>query len=211
MRGKHDASTKTAASAMSEVASAELTCYGVFRKLEPDTDNNDDVSGGGVRVTAGRPPPPLPAAAAASFSPQQPSFAFGTVAAENDADDYSDFDRGTYTVYDRCSDCGGTTATAITRTTTTTTTTAASTAGGLSYSEDGLSDFVVWDDRFDCPATAAVVQDITTGDLRNVVGGAAGVPFSHTPMGSTTKLVGIDANSDDSSKVRTLSSRLVFK
>lgn len=219
MRGKHDSS-----SVVSEVASAELLCYGVFRKLEQDDndgggggvggggddDDDDDRGcvdggcggggGGSNRVIAGRPPrSPVPPPIA--FSPHEPSTGYVVVtdaAAATDDDRHRhyhcdiDFERDTTTSYSAYSDCCCGTATATT-----------TTADNRSYLDDDgggrLNDFGVWHDdrrRYDYPAVAI------TGELRGAAaGGAAGAPFSHTPMGSTTKLVGIDANSDDSPKV----------
>lgn len=218
MRCKHDSS---ATAAQSEVASAELSCYGVFRKLETGDDDvgragdGSCFEGGGERhrrrVIAGRlSPSRLPVSPSSTvFSPQEPAFVYVTAAAAAvDADDEvyavdGDFDQRTYSVYD-CDDYAANgscqyAATTVTSSTATTNTTASCAVGRCSRDEDLLSDFgaVAWDD-YDCPATAAVVG-ITTADLR-VVGGAA-VPFSHTPMGSTTKLVGIDANNDDTPNV----------
>jgi len=191
MRGKNESTMMTSSRAPSEVASAEMSCYGVFRKLEP--------VGGVERITAGRPPqsrlpvpPPI-----SPVSPRVSAFACATAAADDDHDDENldhdccNFDRETYLVY------GCDAATAITTTSTTVTTDAASTGG---RDESGLSDFggaAAWDE-YDYCCTAAIAVG-TTADLR----GGAAAPFSHTPMGSTTKLVGIDANSDDTPKVRT--------
>ncbi|KAL5240353.1 hypothetical protein ACI65C_007763 [Semiaphis heraclei] len=189
MRGKNESSTH----ALSEVASAEMSCYGVFRKLE-------SVGGRGERITAGRPPPSrLPVAVPSqpqttSVSPRVSAFAYGTgTADDDDHDDHYDccnFDRETYSVY------GCDTATAFTTSTTATVTTdGASTVG---RDDSGLSDLggaVAWDDYDYCCSVATAVD--TTVDLR----GGAAAPYSHTPMGSTTKLVGIDANSDDTPKI----------
>lgn len=254
---RESATAKTAAAASSEVACAELSCYGVFRKLEPD-----DYSGGGERVIVGR--PRRPRRDGGAFSPQEPALTYATptttTAAGNrddsdsdsdgygrrgrdaDADDADDdlFEPGTYSVYDCDSSCcDASTAAAAAAATTDTTTCSSlasasdattttgpprstSTAGrrprGTAGRESATSDFgaaaASWDDRngdgfgAGCPAGVAL-QDTavaaTTADTRGggvVVGGAAGAPFSHTPMGSTTKLVGIDANSDDAPKVR---------
>jgi len=90
------------------------------------------------------------------------------------------------------------TATAVTTSTTATVTTDGASTGGRD--DSGLSDFggaVAWDEYDYCCSVATAVE--TTVDLR----GGAAAPYSHTPMGSTTKLVGIDANSDDTPKVRT--------
>lgn len=197
MRGKNESTMMTSSSrAPSEVASAEMSCYGVFRKLEPVGSGD----GGGERITAGRQPrqsrlfvPPI-----SSVSPRVSAFACATAVADDDHDDdvntdhdCCNFDRETYLVY------GCDAATAITTTSTTVTTDAASTGG---RDESGLSDFggaAAWDE-YDYCCTADIAVG-TTVDLR----GGAAAPFSHTPMGSTTKLVGIDANSDDTPKVRT--------
>lgn len=205
MRGKHESTTMTSTGTLqSEVASAEMLCYGVFRKLEPDGGGDGD-GDGGEHITAGRPPPPI-----SSVSPRVSACVYATAAADHDHDDDNDdnddndndrdhddcdyvccnFDRGTYSVY-VCD-----TATAIT--TSSTVTADVVSAGGRD--DSGLSDFggaVVWDDYDYCCGAATAVG--TTVDLR---GGSAPAPFSHTPMGSTTKLVGIDANSDDTPKVR---------
>lgn len=210
MRGKHESSAKVSSAAgISEVANTEPSCYGVFRKLEPD----DCGSGGtGVeRVTAGRPPLPTTATTNA-FSPQEPALAYVTVAAVDDDDydygdccDCGDFDPGTCSVYTgggSSSCCDTTTTTAATGTTPSAAAKAdvASTASHhrlCCLYEYRLCDFV-WD-SYSCPATTAVVVGTTADDLRRVGGAVA--PF--TPMGSTTKLVGIDANSDDTPKVCT--------
>jgi len=178
MRAKNESTTMTSTPALSEVACAEMSCYGVFRQLEP-------IGGGGERIIAGKPPQPI-----SSVSPRVSAFVCATGVVDNycdDRDDHDDheccnFDRDTYLVY------GFDTATV--------TTDAASTGG---RDESGLSDFggvVAWDD-YDSGSAATTVG--TTVDLR----GGATAPFSHTQMGSTTKLVGIDANSDDTPKVRT--------
>lgn len=252
MRGKHETAIAGTAAA-SEVANAELSCYGVFRKLEPDDEGRGegvggggggggDVvvvvdgrvvcggGGGGECVIAGRRPPPrlsVPPPPGTAFSPQEPAFAHVTAAADDDRDhdhdhdhdyerehehrdccdgyyDDGDFDRGTYSVYNDCYCCDAAIGTDAPSTATTTTTGPASAAdhrGCCCPRGDELSDFgpVVWD--CDCDCSAATADTTITGDLRGV-GGAAAAPFSHTPMGSTTKLVGIDANSDDTPKVR---------
>lgn len=215
MRGKHESSANASSAAgMSEVASAE-TCYGVFRKLEPD----DYYDGGGARVErviAGRSPPlqstTTTTTTTIAFSPQEPALAYVTASvADDDYDDndygdccdYGDFDPGTCSVY-----TGGGSSSCC-DTTTTTAATAATPIGAAKIDvassavhhrscclhEDRLCDFV-WD-GYGCPATTAVVVGTTADDLRRIGGAVA--PF--TPMGSTTKLVGIDANSDDTPKV----------
>jgi len=191
MRGKNESTIMTPTHRLSEVASAEM-CYGVFRKLE-------SVRGGGERITAGRPPQSRLSVAVQSppttpVSPRVSAFAYNTAAADDDDDDHDccNFDRETYSVY------GCDTATAVTTSTTATVTTDAASTGGRD--DCGLSDFggaVAWDDYDYCCSAATAVD--TTVDLR----GGSAAPFSHTPMGSTTKLVGIDANSDDTPKVRT--------
>lgn len=188
MRGKNESTMMTPTHGSSEVASAEM-CYGVFRKLE-------SVRGGGERITAGRPPQSRLSVAVQSppitpVSPRVSAFAYVTAAADDDHD-CCNFDRETYSVY------GCDTATAVTTSTTATVTTDAASTGGRD--DCGLSDFsgaVAWDDYDYCCSAATAVD--TTVDLR----GGSVAPFSHTPMGSTTKLVGIDANSDDTPKVRT--------
>lgn len=188
MRCKNESTMMTPTRGLSEVASAEMSCYGVFRKLE-------SVRGGGEQpIAAGRPPQSprlsvaVPSPSITPVSPRVSAFAYVTAAADDDHDhDFCNFDRETYSVY------GCDTATAVT--TSTTATDAASTGG---RDDCGLSDFggaVAWDDYDYCCSAATAVD--TTVDLR----GGAAVPFSHTPMGSTTKLVGIDANSDDTPKV----------
>jgi len=146
MRCKHDTSAKAATAAVSEVANAEPSCYGVFRRLEPD-----DAAGGGGQeraVTAGRPP-------STAFSVQRPAFAFDTAAADCDHGDdyldhgYGDFYRGTYPAYD--SDRNAAAATDVHReetasTATTVTTSGAASASRRCYDDDGPTDFVVWDD-----------------------------------------------------------------
>jgi len=192
------------ANGTSEVANAGLTCYGVFRKLEPEDDDDlvdrggDSVCGVGraERVTGRRrptPPPPPPLSTSSSstveLSPQEFAFAYVAAAAAvgagaaDDDDDDDDFDRRTYLVYDDvgsvdrgCCD-------------TTTATTAAD------HSRCYRIGDLIWDE-YGC---SAATVDVTGGDLRAVGGAAA--PFSHTPMGSTTKLVGLDASSDDTPKV----------
>lgn len=189
MRCKNESTSMTSSRALSEVASAEMSCYGVFRKLET-------VHGGGERITADRPPqsrPPVavPSPPVTSVSPRVPAFVYVTAAADDDHDSCN-FDRETYSVY------GCDTATAVTTSTTATVTTDAASTGGRD--DCGLSDFggaVAWDDYDYCCSAATAVE--TTVDLHR----GAAAPFSHTPMGSTTKLVGIDANSDDTPKVRT--------
>jgi len=186
MRCKNESTMMTPTRGLSEVASAEMSCYGVFRKLE-------SVRGGGERITAGRLPQSRLSVAVQSppitpVSPRVSAFAYVTAAADGEHD-CCNFDRETYSVY------GCDAATAVT----TSTTDAASTGG---RDVCGLSDFggaVAWDDYDYCCSAATAVD--TTVDLR----GGAAPPFSHTPMGSTTKLVGIDANSDDTPKVRTQS------
>lgn len=235
MRCKHDSS---ATAAVSEVANAELSCYGVFRKLEPDGGDG----GGGVepsRVIAGRPPPRLPAlppppttttTLPIAFSPQETASPYVTAIVAVDYDDdgyghhrgvygnyddvYGDFDRDTFSVYDDyggvCCDTvvaissHGTAAAAASPNVTTTATTKTgpppTATGRRRHRDDDVpNDFVavVWDD-YGCPPAAA------TGDLRGAVAGGAAAPFSHTPMGSTTKLVGIDANNDDTLKVNVI-------
>ncbi|XP_025418408.1 sodium-dependent nutrient amino acid transporter 1 isoform X2 [Sipha flava] len=241
MRGKHETAT-AGTTAASEVANAELSCYGVFRKLEPDDEERGGGggdggcgggvvvvvdgrvgSGGGECVIAGRRPPPrlsVPPPPGTAFSPQEPAFAHVTTAADDDRDldydrehehrdccdgyyDDGDFDRGTYSVYNHCYCCDAATGTDAPSTATTTTTgptSAADHRGCCCPRGDELSDFgpVAWD--CDCDCSAVTAGTTITGDLRGV-GGAAAAPFSHTPMGSTTKLVGIDANSDDTPKI----------
>lgn len=239
MRCKHDSSTTAA---VSEVANAELSCYGVFRKLEPDGGGG----GGGAeprRVIAGRPPPRLPAlppppstppppspppipttTLPTAFSPQETASPYATTAVAVDYDDdgydghhgdydvYGDFDRDTFSVYDDnggvcCDTIAAATSTPNATTTITTKTGPLPSATGRRYRDDDdvPNDFgaVVWDDYGSPPAAV-------TGDLRGAVAGSAVSPFSHTPMGSTTKLVGIDANNDDSPKVRTYFSSICF-
>lgn len=243
--------TSTARAVASEVAT-ERSCYGVFRKLEPDDDRSggggsggsDGGSGssghraGGVVgeprrrvVTTDTPSSPVPPPP--SFSPQELANAYGTVDGvevscgndDIDDDDYGDR-AATYTVY--C--CGGDTTPVTTvdsrttsATTATTTTGVASAPGGCchlnDYDRDDYAltfDIPVWDDgvrgHAAVPTTVVSIKnfatDITGGDLR--VSGGAAAPFSHTPMGSTTKLVGIDANSDDTPKVRCILSYIFF-
>ncbi|VVC40245.1 Hypothetical protein CINCED_3A018596 [Cinara cedri] len=225
MRCKHDSSTTTT---VSEVANAELSCYGVFRKLEPD--DGGVVVGGAVprRVTAGRPPPRLPALPPPPSTPPPPpltaalptAFIYGEYDIDDVDDDdvYGDFDRDTYSVYDDDyvrGVCCDTVAAAISsrgitalpaacaNITTTKTGPQPPSSNGRRYRDDDddgdvvPKDFgvVVWGDDYGCSPAAA------TGDLRGAVAGGAAAPFSHTPMGSTTKLVGIDANNDDTPKI----------
>jgi len=197
------------ANGTSEVANDGLSCYGVFRKLELEDDDDlvdrggDSVCGVGraERVTGRRrrrptPPPPLSTSSSSTveLSPQEFAFAYvtaaaavGAGAADDDDDDDDDFDRRTYLVYDDvdrgCCD--------TTTTTTTTTITAAD------HSRCYRIGDLIWDE-YGC---GAATVDATGGDLRAVGGAAA--PFSHTPMGSTTKLVGLDTSSDDTPKVLT--------
>ncbi|XP_016655699.1 sodium-dependent nutrient amino acid transporter 1 isoform X2 [Acyrthosiphon pisum] len=187
MRGKNESTMMTPTRGLSEVASAEMSCYGVFRKLE-------SVRGGGERITTGRPPQSRLSVAVQSppitpVSPRVSAFVYVTAAADDDHD-CCNFDRETNSVY------GCDAATAVTTSTTATVTTDAASTGGRD--DCGLSDFggaVAWDDYDYCCSAATAVD--TTVDLR----GGAAAPFSHTPMGSTTKLVGIDANSDDTPKI----------
>ncbi|XP_060870233.1 sodium-dependent nutrient amino acid transporter 1-like isoform X1 [Metopolophium dirhodum] len=188
MRSKNESTMMTPTRGLSEVASAEMSCYGVFRKLE-------SVRGGGERITAGRPPQSrlsvaVPSSPITPVSPRVSAFAYVTAAADDDDHDCCNFDRETYSVF------GCDAATAVTTSTTATVTTDAASTGGRD--DCGLSDFggaVAWDDYDYCCSAATAVD--TTVDLR----GGAAAPFSHTAMGSTTKLVGIDANSDDTPKI----------
>ncbi|XP_050421694.1 sodium-dependent nutrient amino acid transporter 1-like isoform X2 [Adelges cooleyi] len=189
MRGKREPSTRAV---VSEVAVTERSCYGVFRQLEPDDGGDRPVD-----FIAGRSPqPPSPPVSADRLSPREHAFAYGTDCCVNDCDDD---DRDTFSAY-----CD---------TVVTNNSVAASAAGGTTTGgcedDDGLSDLdtVVWDE-YDYTATTrtpSVAANLATDTAVNTAdpraGGAAAAPYSHTPMGSTTKLVGIDTSSDDTPKI----------
>lgn len=234
MRESVTNNASTGANGMSEVANAELSCYGVFRKLETEDDARlvDDGAGGGECVMSRRhnhhhhrqhrhhrrsptPPPSTTSASSTStveLSPQEFAFAFGgspvvvsaTVGASTvDDDDDDDFDRRTYLVYDNDDGVGSDNSKGRHCCDTTTTTTAAADCRRCYRIGD-----LVWDDY---GRGAGGIVDSTAGDPGTVgVKTAVALPFSHTPMGSTTKLVGLDAGTDDTPKVSETSVLYVF-
>ncbi|XP_050538405.1 sodium-dependent nutrient amino acid transporter 1 isoform X2 [Daktulosphaira vitifoliae] len=175
---------------VSEVTVTEQSCYGVFRKLESDGDGRGGFRGRS-RSTQPSPTrlPPLE-----RFSQREHAAAYSTDCFTEEIDD------DPFITYSDAIVSG----------------TEFATGGATSVGEDSLSDLdtVVWTEEDYSPtvviSTSSVVgfyptevlgSDITTktGDL--CAGGAAAAPYSHTPMGSTTKLVGIDKNSDDTPNI----------